>query len=351
MMTYSEWVAKNPTLLQERTELDPATIEALTDWFGLRYLCDDDHFSVFYTREINMLQWQYDQMKRLESVQFDPMVSQYMERWSLNTGSDTHHVTSENEGTSSQESSGKTSNNSSSTPGVRETVETVHTPNTTVVSTGSSDGTSSGSSTNESTSHETNNSKGSNNQETTSSTDNKSLAGVLPDSATYGPSTDPNNPNTDENGLPMKLNWTYASSQTGSHGIDSSSVVGNNESGSESNGNSTASVEDSTETHTDSESTVKTTGEDTTTVQTSKTGSDNVESQGTSQGTVDGKTSGTSSETGDNTFRHEDKYIHTGRGEAPQDMLDRARSYILKMNAFDWLRKQLDSCFLGVYNI
>ena len=351
MMTYSEWVTQNPTLLQEKTELDPATIEALTDWFGLRYLCDDDHFSVFYTREIRMLQWQYEQLLRLESVQFDPMVSQYMERWANRTGDDTHNIQTNTEGTNKQETSGTNSGTSTSTPGVRETVETVHTPNTTVVSTGSSDGTSSGSSTNESTSHETNNSKGINNQETTSSTDNKTLAGVLPDSATYGPSTDPNNPNTDENGLPMKLNWTYASSQTGSHGIDSSSVVGNNESGSESNGNSTASVEDSTETHTDSESTVKTTGEDTTTVQTSKTGSDNVENQSTTSGTVDGQTTGKSTEQGTNTFSHTDKEISTGRGEAPQDMLDRARSYILKMNAFDWLRKQLDSCFLGVYNI
>lgn len=346
MMTYSEWVTQNPTLLQERTELDPATIEALTDWFGLRYLCDDDHFSVFFTREINMLQWQYDQMRRLESVQFDPMVSQYMERWANRTGDDTHNIQTNTEGTNKQETTGTNNGTSTSTPGVTETTETVSRPNTTTTTTGTSEGTTSGNSTTEGNTKEANGGTSETTGSTQSKTRNHALSGVLPDSSTYGTGTA-----AGEDGMPNVLNWTYASGQTGSVGSDDSTTGNKTTTSNEGSGESSTTVDSTATTNTESTSTTAVSGTDTTETTTTRSGSDSTVNQGTTSGTVDGQTTGKSTEQGSNSFSHTDKEISTGRGEAPQDMLDRARSYILKMNAFDWLRKQLDSCFLGVYNI
>lgn len=346
MMTYSEWVTQNPTLLQEKTELDPATIDALTDWFGLRYLCDDDHFSVFYTREINMLQWQYDQLLRLESVQFDPMVSQYMERWANRTGDDTHNVESNTEGTNKQNTTGTTSGTSTTTPGVTETTETVSRPNTTTTVTGTSEGTSEGNGSSESTTKDASGGTSDTSGSTQSKTRNHSLSGVLPDSSTYGTGTA-----AGEDGMPNALNWTYASGQNGSVGSDDSTTGSKTTTSNEASGESSTTTTDSTRTNTESTSTTEVSGTDTTEVTHSRTGKDSTENQSTNEGTVTGENTGKTTEQGTNTFSHTDKEISTGRGEAPQDMLDRARSYILKMNAFDWLRKQLDSCFLGVYNI
>lgn len=346
MMTYSEWVAQNPTLLQEKTELDHATIEALTDWFGLRYLCDDDHFSVFFTREINMLQWQYDQMRRLESVQFDPMVSQYMERWANRTGDDTHNVESNAEGTNKQNTTGTTSGTSTTTPGVTETTETVSRPNTTTTVTGTSAGTSEGNGSSESTTKDASGGTIDTTGSSQSNSRNHSLSGVLPDSSTYGPGTA-----AGEDGMPNELNWTYASGQNGSVGSDDSTTGSKTTTSNDASGESSTNTTDSTRTNTESTSTTEVSGTDTTEVTHSRTGKDSTENQSTNEGTVTGENTGKTTEQGTNTFSHTDKEISTGRGEAPQDMLDRARSYILNMNAFDWLRKQLDSCFLGVYNI
>lgn len=394
MMTYLEWRTANPTVLTEKTELDEATIQLLSDWFDSRFLCDDDNFERFFVRQINLDYWQYNQLLRLQSVEFDPMVSQYLERWVNRTGtqdntSKTSGKTSDS-GTGSSTVQGTTSSTpgvtetsettrtpnttitSTSTPGVRESTETTHTPNTTVTSTGSSDGNSSGSSETTGSTTETSNNTGTNSQETTSSTNSRALSGVLPDSSTYAP-TGGDNPNTDITGFPNALNWTYASSQNGSVGKDSSSVTGTNATNVNSEGSSTSNVTDSTTTHTESESTTTTSGTDTTTVATTRTGSDETttHSTGTETTVVETSRSGsdqstnnttTTSEdqrsgtsetdvTGSSSFDHTDKEISTGRGEAPQDMLQRAKSYIMNMNAFEWLVKDLDKCFLGVYNI
>ena len=396
MMTYLEWRTANPTVLTEKTELDEATIQLLSDWFDSRFLCDDDNFERFFVRQINLDYWQYNQLLRLQSVEFDPMVSQYLERWVNRTG--TQDNTSKTTGKTSDSGTGSstvegtasstpgvtetsettrtpnTTTTSTSTPGVRESTETIHTPNTKVTSTGSSDGDSSGTSETSSQTTDASINSGTNSTEVTSSTNTKSLSGVLPDSSTYAPQIDESqNPNVDQNGFPLALNWTYAANQSGSAGLDSSSTVNTTSANTNAQGTSSSNVTDNTTTHTESESTTTTSGTDTTTVATTRTGSDETTttSTGTETTVVETSRSGsdhstsnttTTSEdqrsgtsetdvTGSSSFDHTDKEISTGRGEAPQDMLQRAKSYIMNMNAFEWLVKDLDKCFLGVYNI
>lgn len=43
--------------------------------------------------------------------------------------------------------------------------------------------------------------------------------------------------------------------------------------------------------------------------------------------------------------------IYTGRHDDPATLLQKAASYIMTTNAFEWLCKQLDVCFIGVYDI
>lgn len=365
-MTYLEWLEKNPTVMAG-TGLDEATIGAIEDWFGFRYVCDNKKFTRFFTREIALHKWQYEQMVRLESVDFDPMVSNYVERWVNRTGSDTHKGDSTDTVDTTVDTTNSGTTNGTSTPGVTETRTSEHklgtsqttadssteTPNLTTTAIGSSDGT--GSDTNDTTTDVTGSSDTTTTNKHTGSnnTSDKQLQGVLPDSTTYG-----------NGGMPASLQWQYADSQSEGVHTGSDESTDNGSVGVTNSGKTTVNGSGSTTTHSDSESTTKQTGtntrEGTTTVTNSgtnndketitRTGSDNTTQ--TVSGTGKSTTSGmnTRADSAENTFEHTDKEIATGRSQAPQEMLDRARSYFLKMNAFDWFRKRLDICFLNVYN-
>lgn len=364
-MTYLEWLEQNPTVMPG-TGLDDATIGAIKDWFAYRYVCDNNKFTRFFTREIALHKWQYEQMVRLESVDFDPMVSNYVERWVNRTGSDTHTGDS----TDTVDGTTRTKNNSTtdgtSTPGVTETrnseqrlgtsQQTVdsstETPNLTTTAIGSADGT--GSDTNGSTTDVTGSTSnsGTNTHSGSNTSGDKQLTGILPDSTTYGST------------MPTALNWQYADNQNEASHTGSDNSTDTNSSEGSSTGKTTVSGSGSSTTHSESESTTKQTGtnsrEGTSTVTNSgtntnnetitRTGSDKTNQTVTGSGEVTISNLNTRADKAENTFEHTDKEIATGRSQAPQEMLDRARSYFLHMNAFDWFRKRLDICFLNVYN-
>lgn len=75
----------------------------------------------------------------------------------------------------------------------------------------------------------------------------------------------------------------------------------------------------------------------------------------TNSGTITDMTGGTTSQTTTTTGGSENEglvqEIYTGRNDDPATILKKAAQYILTTDAFEWLTRRLDICFLGVYDI
>ena len=143
--------------------------------------------------------------------------------------------------------------------------------------------------------------------------DNQQLTGATPDSSVYPAA-----------GFPTALQWQYASGQSEAKGTGEVNSETNRE------GSSVSTGDNSSTSETDTTGTEKTVG-------TSNTESESEVIRENSSETNDEHTSDTKV-----------KERATGRNEAPQDMLQRARDYILGTNAFMWLLKQLDITFYGI---
>ena len=252
-------------------------------------MCDDERFGFYFNRRLRAAQWQYNQYLRLESVEFDPMVGSYLERL-IDTVSST-------KGTQSQKDTGKEV--ASGSQSGNNTVNVTSSGNSSTEESGSNNQTV------ETTDKET--------MEQTNTQDNQQLTGATPDSSVYPAA-----------GFPEALQWQYASGQSEAKGTGSVNSETNREGSSKSNGGNSSNSE------TNTSGTEKTVGE----------------SSAESESTVNRENS---SETNDE--RNSDTQVKeraTGRSEAPQDMLQRARDYILGTNAFMWLLKQLDITFYGI---
>ena len=69
--------------------LDSATNAELKDYFYYRYICDNEKFIHFFQRNLKIYKKQYEDYLRVENIEFDPMITRYLERQVLNTVSDT----------------------------------------------------------------------------------------------------------------------------------------------------------------------------------------------------------------------------------------------------------------------
>lgn len=151
------------------TQIDSATLDLLFDFYQYRYVCDNVRFPVYFRRELQKLQWQYNNLLRLESVEWDPTVSDYLERWTVGTKYDRADRAAHEKGDHSAETNG--GNESGGT-------DKVHTTG-----------------------------------DTTAAATQRSLSGDTPDSSMYP--GDPGTPIGDyTNGMPKKLNWTYTTAQS-----------------------------------------------------------------------------------------------------------------------------------------
>ena len=54
MMTFQEMMEKNPQMY-DGLPIDEGTQSALLDWFQFREVCDDDRFTVYYRRKLNIV--------------------------------------------------------------------------------------------------------------------------------------------------------------------------------------------------------------------------------------------------------------------------------------------------------
>ena len=60
--------------------VDEATQQELIDYFYYRYVCDDEKFVHFFQRNLKQYLKQYNGYLRVENIDFDPMVTRYLER-------------------------------------------------------------------------------------------------------------------------------------------------------------------------------------------------------------------------------------------------------------------------------
>lgn len=148
------------------TQIDEATQTAIVNWFQFRKVADNDKFVAYFQRLLKANEEQYINYMRIQTVQFDPLVTQYMERL-LNR-----------DGSSSEMDKDTTVNTGNDTVNTSGTAKTNNSDNSVTDSRGVDSTTQNG------------------------ETGDKSMNAQLPQSST-GAGT----------GLPKNLNWNYATQQ------------------------------------------------------------------------------------------------------------------------------------------
>ncbi len=291
LMEFKDYLSEHPDLYDGTAfEDDAAIIEMLEDWFYYRKIVDNDRFERFYRRAINKYARQFYNYVRVETTDIDPLVSSYLERQILRSIS----RSSSESGTSSKTGGGgRTSTIRTNDSGTTSTNTTG-----TATSRGTSDSTSEDSATTTGTSH--------NNQ--------KSKHGETPQAAVGS-------------GGSMALDWTYLSSQ------DETEDNGNTSGTTDSEGETNVVTTDNSSTTGTSQTTSQTGG--TTTSTESNNNSESDETTRESNGIESG----------------DDRERMTGRNQSAQELLSLARDYIEKTNAFEWLTKKLDDCFMQIYEV
>lgn len=148
------------------TQIDEATQTAIVNWFQFRKVSDNDKFVAYFQRLLKANEEQYINYMRIQTVQFDPLVTQYMERL-LNR-----------DGSSSEKDKDTTVNTGNDTVNTSGTAKTNNSDNSVTDSRGVDSTTQNG------------------------ETGDKSMNAQLPQSATGAGA-----------GLPENLNWKYATQQ------------------------------------------------------------------------------------------------------------------------------------------
>lgn len=148
------------------TQIDEATQTAIVNWFQFRKVADNDKFVAYFQRLLKANEEQYINYMRIQTVQFDPLVTQYMERL-LNR-----------DGSSSEKDKDTTVNTGNDTVNTSGTAKTNNSDNSVTDSRGVDSTTQNG------------------------ETGDKSMNAQLPQSSTGAGA-----------GLPKNLNWKYATQQ------------------------------------------------------------------------------------------------------------------------------------------
>ena len=309
------------------TGVSDVTKTLIEEWFGLRKVCDDDNFKRFFKRKMDIAALRYAQLSRIELSAFDPTVAYYMESETLAENSKT--------------SAGKVDKNVSGTKSGTTESNTVRTPDLTEVidrdTTGTHSKTDGGSDIRE---HDGSRNSAQGGTDVTTRNGSKENDDVkvqknAPMSIEYAAATAGQIPN---------LNWGSMTGQGQGKNTESNNETENVQHGLTENGSDESTdttrygkTENGTESGTDDQ-TRKQTGNETTVVKGS--------SSGTTSSTEGTESSGTESGSGKT---HE---IKTGRfSMTPQEAFSTAVAYLKTSSAFEWLKGELEECFLSVYDI
>lgn len=309
------------------TGVSNITKALIEEWFGLRNVCDDDHFERFFKRKMNITALRYAQLSRIELSAFDPLVAEYVEREVLAENSKT--TIGSVDKTVSGTTSGTTGSQSTRTPNLTEVIDRD--------TTGSHSTTDGGSDVRE---HEGERESEQGGTDTTSRTGSNTSEGVqvqknAPMSIDYAGATAGQIPSLNWGSMTAQAQNKNTGSETGSESVQH----GLTEEGTDSSTDTTryGKTEQGTTSGTDDQTRTQT-GTETTVV------------SGTSSGTTS-QTEGVDS-TGTESGSGQTHEIETGRhGLTPQEAFRTAVSYLKTSSAFEWLAKELDECFLSVYDI
>ena len=268
-----------------QTGLDTVVRPLITSHFKYRKLVDNERFQDYFVRTCKEILSQYNSYLRIESTEWDPMVTLYMERQILDASSQS---SSGNKNTSGSSSGNFTNNTDSSNSTSYTSRDQSNTSNETEEDT---------------TGHTHNDDR----------TSTMGLQGSTPDSSMY----------PENSGMPLRLNWKFTSEQTENSNINN--LVSD----------TTGSRNTTNTGNTESEG----------------SGSSNGNQNSTSYGNNSGTTRSNETDSSITNSNADRKERSSGRSESPTDLLDRARNYVLKTNAFLWLCDKLDVCFMGVTEI
>lgn len=335
--------------------------EAINSWFDARNVVDNDKFVVFFQRVLVRDYGRYRELLRTQPdiSKFDWLVQQYMESQTYEKGINTNETTGSTSTTGSTES---TSNGTSSA--TRQGNETAiyngtGTSNDTTSDTVNHTTTNSGTDT---TSHTASESRegstsveasGSDSTETDGHNNVKGLTRESPMSISYGSG----GAHIDrESGNTGALEWEYPSAQSETDtrdNSDSTTTYGRKDETETTDSVSQEAQDTTTHGHIITEA-GSTSGsrQGTTTDQHSNTVNHNDTDTGTTTGsnTSESTSNGTSSTSTNGSNQHLTQHVNTGRSVDTATLLSQAQAYIMNSSAFEWLYKQLDVCFMGVYN-
>lgn len=323
-LTYDEWIEDNTDFFSDLENdydvtVDSGTQDLIELFFGNRYICDDDNFERFYKRTFLNVWDRYVDLLRIENTEIDPLVADYFENQLVHTG----------------ENSGSKTGTTSSLTEYGKTDTLTHNVTVTEDNSIATDETDTRTLNLANNNTRTDNLANSNTRtdNLTTSTDSKQAGAnaVNPQSLEYSSTT--------AGSLPS-LDWQYMSNQEQTEGEGTETQTGTVTN----QGTNTGTVTDAG-THTGTDANVKdkdvsedksktTTGTDTHAL----TGEDSI--------------SGNSTEEISGTDTHTDRERHTGRTNIlPQEALRKAKAYIEKSRAFDWLKDELEPCFISIYDI
>lgn len=296
------------------TEADRTTID---EYFHFRHVCDeDDKFLWFFRRTLNRAYPRYQKLVELELSEIPDLIDYrraiHNEVVGSVTDNGTQEATTKSNGTTSGTTSDTTTTKNEGTTGIDGTNTTKHTGTVGVEHTGQSS--------------ESTTDKDITEQKT--SAYHKEISRALPQS-TNGASV---------SGANMSLDWTYGTSQGQT----------------EDNGGKTQ--RDGTGSKTGSDSATDTTTHNTTDTTTSKsTTTDESESNTTSSGQTSSTTQGSvtqSSESAKTTASTTNgDTVESGQSEIETAIRSKIRDYIRNSISIDWLRRELEPCFMGVFEV
>lgn len=317
--------------------VDEATARNLYSYFK----CRDpiDNFEHYLNQTALTYNDQYVRMLRDESVEYDAMVTDYIER--LTKGKTTATSTKKTTGTSNGSDGTLIADGGSNQTVVDNTGKTIETPDLTAVEDVSSS--SNGSRKNTGTQDTVNNitKTGSNSSHAGSVGLVKTNPMAVVNSATWSISGDQQASVLSGAGMPTKLDWSAADTQQQTSNSDAGTTSENTE-------DSTARTDDLTETTSDSgtgKTTTKNTGTNTTDTTGKQTTVETLGATRNSTMTRSGSTSNDESGSESSTTRNTDRY--TGRhGFAPAELLEKSRDYILLMKSFAWFCGKFNHCFV-----
>lgn len=340
LQTFGEWASEHDfASLFTGSQIDAATQQNILSWFFTRkvFTNDVEDFKRKFKIKLFTIESQYLNYLRVESTQFDPMVQNYMERLIQGIGNATQSTDVASTGGVTTTTDAENATKTDATKDINQTVTT------TEDSSDKTDERRSGLNKTTYIGHrdtdETGTVKGtvSTTELTDELTDNKDLRGNLPRSSTYS------------SGVPTNLDWSMTSTQEQRRGTTATEKDGTTTTDSRTNRDESVNTNDTTTLSIDED--INKTGSAEKSGRATTTGKETNDTSvdGTTHSVAKTENTGTTATTGETATETETKERYSGRSQAPQDMLDRARNYILKTNAFTWLTTQMESVFMSIY--